>query len=332
MDKRNQTTEKITKEMTFGEVYEIPKFKVYQNYLMYRPGSPKMLAEPPFSNLRLSEISTFMPTWDGETIAMGLNRLLELEKLGKKVKYDIWNLQEREEFPEKNYAILFHLPSDEWKPFIVVCAGGAYREVASMVEAFPTAKHLNDLGYNVFVLNYRVGKENLYPAPNEDLTQAIKFVLSHSEQFKVSKESYAVAGFSAGGHLVATLGTKNFGYKKSGLPKPAALFLGYPIISLGELFEKNKGRITTQVAGNSYTPEIHQTFSIDQNMNKDYPPTYIWMCKDDEGVPFSNSMIMAEQLKKLGVPYIHKVVEHGGHGIGLGLGTEAVDFWEKQIR
>lgn len=328
--------EKVTKEMTFGEVSRVLEFKGYKQYLLYSPKYPYGLEDSPVGSLKLEQISTIQPTWNGETMAMGLNRLLELEKLGKKVKYDIWSMEEKEREPEKKSSMLFHFPGDEGKPFILVCAGGGYTGVASMVEAFPVAMRLNEMGYNAFVLNYRVGQEGLLPAPSEDLAQAIKFVLSHSEEFKVSKENYAVAGFSAGAHLTATLGTDNYGYKKMGIPKPAALFLGYPLISTDEMFDKEKEGFLVTMAGNNFTPEMLDTFCINKNMSKKYPPTYIWMCKDDDTVPFSNSVVMANKLEELVVPYIHKVVEHGGHGLGLGLGTEAegwleeaVDFWER---
>lgn len=207
-----------------------------------------------------------------------------------------------------------------------------------MVEAFPVAKKLNDMGYSASVLNYRVGQEGLLPKPSEDLAQAIKFILSKSEEFKIAKENYAIAGFSAGAHLAATLGTDNYGYKNRDLPKPAALFLGYPLITTDLVYENEEiDKVLVTMAGKSYTQEILDSFSITQNMSKDYPATYIWMCKDDDTVPFSNSVVMAEKLHELGIPYIYKVVEHGGHGLGLGLDSEAegwleeaIDFWKQK--
>lgn len=333
---KNEAT-KITEELTIREIMAIPELKEYGVFLLYSPNRfPQELQKTPYGDLKLSEIPTRHPTWNGRTMTLGLNRILELEKMGKKLKYNIWNDDEIKKNPEKKNSVVFHFPGDEGKPFVIVCAGGAYMSVCSMVEAFPVAKQLNDGGYTAFVLNYRVSKDGVFVEANEDLTQTVSFILSNAEEFNVSKENYAVAGFSAGAHLTATLGTDNYGYKKSGLPKPAALFLGYPLISTDNIFENNeKEKFYVTMAGENYTQEILDGFSISKNMSSEYPATYIWMCKDDDVVPFSNSVIMAEKLEKLGIPYIHKIVEHGGHGLGLALETgaegwlkEAVSFWE----
>lgn len=334
----NYGTKKITKEWSISEACKVAEFNEYKKLLMYSPQFPGGPGDSPIGDVKLSKISTIVQGWNGECMILGLNRLLELEQLNKKVKYNIWSDSEISEDPEKNNVALFHFPGDDEKPFVIVCAGGAYMGVASMVEAFPVAKQLNDMGYTAFVINYRVGKEGLLPEPCEDLAQAIKFILSNADEFKVLKDNYAVAGFSAGAHLSANLGTDNYGYKKRGLPKPAALFLGYPLITTDNIFENEETeKFLVIMGGKNYTQEILDTFCINKNMSKDYPATYIWMCKDDPTVPFSNSLIMAEKLKELEIPYIHKIVEHGGHGLGLGLGTEAegwleeaVGFWVEQ--
>ena len=97
------------------------------------------------------------------------------------------------------------------------------------------------------MVSYRVGGPALLPAPMEDLAQAIRFILEKADFFGVAQENYAVAGFSAGGHLVAEWGSDNVGYAAYGLPKPAAIFPVYPVIDMNLIVKRGGGFIQTIV-------------------------------------------------------------------------------------
>jgi hypothetical protein len=58
---------------------------------------------------------------------------------------------------------------------LVVCAGGGYMGVCSAVEGYPVAARFNDLGYDVFLLTYRVSEKKIMPKPVDDLAAALKF-------------------------------------------------------------------------------------------------------------------------------------------------------------
>lgn len=78
-------------------------------------------------------------------------------------------------------------------------------------EAFPVAARLSEMGMPVFCLNYRVaGKEPLFPKPMEDLSAAYRFLKDHEDQFDIDARHYAVGGFSAGGHLAACWGLRDW--------------------------------------------------------------------------------------------------------------------------
>lgn len=66
--------------------------------------------------------------------------------------------------------------------------------------------------------------------------------------------------------------------------------------------------------------------------------TYMVYCEDDPIVSAQTMSTMADTLKQTGVPYLQNVGKSGGHGFGLGLGTdvegwveEAVELWQQQI-
>ena len=56
--------------------------------------------------------------------------------------------------------------------------------------------------------------------------------MAHSDEWNLDMENYSLWGSSAGGHLVASFGTDSMGYKKYNLPKPGAIILSYPVISM----------------------------------------------------------------------------------------------------
>ena len=66
----------------------------------------------------------------------------------------------------------------------------------------------------------------------EDMAAAYAFLKENEKKFGICMKDYAVGGFSAGGHLAASWGTKELGYLKYGYAKPKALLLDYPLINI----------------------------------------------------------------------------------------------------
>lgn len=228
-----------------------------------------------------------------------------------------------------------HLINDGKKhPVAIICPGGGYGMVCSFVEGRPFAKKLNQMGYHAVIVYYRVREKALYPAPQDDLAQAVRQVLSNADEWHLDVENYSVWGSSAGGHLVASFGTDNMGYTRYGLPKPGALVLIYPVITMGE--HTHQGT-RDNLLGKNPTEEMVHFASIHQQISKNYPPTFVWCGDADRTVPCCNSHLLAEALEKENIP--HEFVEYPGidHGVGLGEGTaceswfeKAVAFWQRQ--
>src|SRR5437899_7694688 len=91
---------------------------------------------------------------------------------------------------------------------VVVCPGGGYRTLASDHEGKQVAEWLNTLGVSAFVLQYRVGPRYRHPAPLQDVQRALRLVRARARQFGVDAARVGVLGFSAGGHLASTAGTR----------------------------------------------------------------------------------------------------------------------------
>ena len=217
-------------------------------------------------------------------------------------------------------------------PFAVICPGGGYGMVCSFIEGLPFAKKLNEMGYSAFVVYYRVKKKAKFPAPQEDLAQAIHDILARAEEWNLDTEGYSVWGSSAGGHLAASFGTESMGYQKYGLPKPGALVLTYPVVTMGS--ETHAGS-RENLLGNDPTENMVHLTSVEQQVTANYPPTLLWCGDADKCVEPKNSFMLEAALKAANVPCQFLVYEGVDHGVGLGEGLicegwidKAVDFWE----
>lgn len=282
------------------------------------------------ADLSIDQLCSIYPSWIKEDMLLGVNSLLRAAEEQDTYVYPLWP----GEAGDKHHVSLVHFAVPGQAPFVLLCAGGAYCSVASMVEAFPIAARLNEMGYHAFVLEYRCGGEGRYPEPMEDLARAIRFIQRNAEKLHVKREHYAACGMSAGGHLVATLGAKSMQDIYAGIPKPAAIFLGYPVITMGE-YTHPLSRQT--LLGRHAAEEAVERLSIEKQIYEHTPPVYLWQCANDDVVPVENSKLLRDALKHQGIPCRYRLYPGTAHGWALGSGTpaegwlaEAVQFWQAQ--
>lgn len=219
----------------------------------------------------------------------------------------------------------------------IICPGGGYYMVANSIEGVPIARELNQMGISAFILYYRVKQEAAYPNPQDDLARAVREVFANAEKYNLDMDNYSIWGSSAGGHLVGSFGTKKMGYQKYGLPKPGALILSYPVISLEKEYT-HMGTRNNHI-GEDASPEKEREFSIYTNIDEEYPPTYIWCGDADDTVSPENTKKMDITLSEYHIPHISTIFPGVKHGVGLGVGTgaegwinSAVEFWKSQKR
>ena len=99
------------------------------------------------------------------------------------------------------YITSFPVPEGtEVKGAVLICAGGAFQFRSDQNEGTPVAEALSRLGYQSFVVDYR-----LRPYTQQegalDLARAVRFVRAHAEEYGIEENNIAVMGFSAGGIL-----------------------------------------------------------------------------------------------------------------------------------
>lgn len=204
----------ITVDTTVKEIKNDRVLKKIAHYLIYNTAEDgtKHLSD---ESRTLRDIQDKTPTWSAKDMAYGLNCIIENGGDGKELLFDVYGEAEIAKCPEKEHVKLIYFPPrgerNRQKRFVILAAGGGYGAVCSLGEAFPVAARLSEMGMPVFCLNYRVaGKEPLFPKPMEDLSAAYRFLKDHEDQFDIDARHYAVGGFSAGGHLAACWGLRDW--------------------------------------------------------------------------------------------------------------------------
>ncbi|MBR0474823.1 MAG: alpha/beta hydrolase [Erysipelotrichaceae bacterium] len=224
-------------------------------------------------------------------------------------------------------------------PVALLVPGGGYGMVCSFIEGVPIARKLNEKGISAFILYYHVRNKAEYPAPMDDLARAVREIMEKKEVYNIDFEDYSIWGASAGGHLAASFGTDNVGYVKYGLPKPAALILAYPVISMDLAI--THGGSHDNLLGKKASPEKEEMLSVEKHVHSGYPDTYLWCSLADKVVDPLNSRRMARALAEKGIRYQLRIFDDTAHGVGPGTGTnaegwidEAIRFWlmEESIR
>lgn len=235
----------------------------------------------------------------------------------------------RDFYHPNDYELVPYLVDDGKKhPFAIICPGGAYGMVCSYVEGEPFARKLNSMGIHAFVLYYHVRDKALYPAPQEDLARAVREVHERAEQWKLDTRNYSVWGSSAGGHLAASFGTEAMGYPRYNLPKPGALVLIYPVVSMGP---QSHPDTRMHLLGEAPSAEAVYMASVEKQVTHSYPATFLWCGNGDQLVPPDNSRMLAAALAEHGIPYEYVEYPEVDHGVGLGTGLVCEDWLERAV-
>lgn len=209
-------------------------------------------------------------------------------------------------------------------PAVVVCPGGGYTVVAER-EGAPVAKVYANAGFATFVLRYSVQEKARDFRPLIQLASTVAYIRRHHQQWNIHPEKIAVCGFSAGGHLAASLGVlfNDETFLKVcpdlGNIRPNALILGYPCILTEESAGTDAIRGCIQnISGNAPvgSPE-YDYFSLDRHVDEQTPPTFLWHTAEDVIVPVVHSIRFATALYYAGVPVEMHILPDGYHGMSI---------------
>jgi acetyl esterase/lipase len=202
---------------------------------------------------------------------------------------------------------------------IVICPGGGYGGLAIDKEGHSVAQWLAENGVTAGVLKYRCGGgEHQHPVPINDAKQAVRLMRAHAEAWSIAADQVGILGFSAGGHLAASVATDEEIDVRFAV-------LVYPVISMVEGVTHGGSR--RNLLGESPSEELIHEMSCDERVTANTCPTLLIHAADDAAVPVENSLRFYSALRKHSVPGELHVYDRGGHGFGLYRGDRPADQW-----
>jgi acetyl esterase/lipase len=206
---------------------------------------------------------------------------------------------------------------------LLLMPGGGYDHVTTDKEGTDVALEFAKSGITSFVLRYRLPPEGWSASqdvPLQDAQRAMRLIRSRAAAFQIDPARLGVMGFSAGGHLAATMATRGPDVKVYDpldsadtldcRPNFAGLIYAGVMMG-GRNIEPNP------------SPDLTAARAPLHHVSAAVPPSFLCQNVDDPQVPVGNLVAYFEALRKSGVPCELHLFEKGGHGFGIGgaLGT-----------
>ena len=222
-----------------------------------------------------------------------------------------------------------YLPDPHWeiklpcRKAVIVIPGGGYRFLSAR-EGDPVARKFLGEGFITFVLYYSIKEKAVEPRQLLDASLAIEHVRKNAKEYGVDPDKIIVCGFSAGGHLAASIGTlwdadfaKTSPDMEYGINRPNGMILSYPVINVPR--DMTTSRLHDDTAyGDPATEHGARTCQLDLQVRAGItPPAYIWTTFEDTLVPPENTMNFALAMQREKIPYELHVFNHGWHGLSL---------------
>jgi acetyl esterase/lipase len=220
---------------------------------------------------------------------------------------------------------------------VVVCPGGAYAGLAYDWEGTDFAGWLNSRGIAAIVLRYRLPvdgdvEHQKWLTPLLDAQRAIRLTRANASEWGIDPAKVGIMGFSAGGHLAATAGTRfDAGSPDAVDPvdrassRPDFMILVYPVISMMEPATHLGSRVN--LIGEQPTEDLVRHYSNELHVTAETPPTFLVHAGDDPAVPVKNSLLFYEALLVQNVPAELHVYPTGGHGFSFALPQGRLQDW-----
>ncbi len=228
-----------------------------------------------------------------------------------------------------------YLPNDGKKdrPAALIFSGGAYK-VVSQYEAGPTARKLAEHGFASFTVQYSCLPARFPQSLCEGLW-CIRYLRRHAEELGIDPGNITAMGFSAGGHLVAAMGTlwqnelltPYLGRDRADC-RPDKLVLCYPVISNEGRFHRDSFYNLVGAEG-LQDAELMKLNCLEHQVTPNTPPTFMWHGAADRDVPAEGSVRFLSALLANGVPAEFHLYPFATHGGGLNRNAYHGDWSDK---
>jgi acetyl esterase/lipase len=236
-----------------------------------------------------------------------------------------------ENWPEPVPGDLYRPRATRPAPAVLLMHGGGWTGKDGRWQMNPVARKLVKRGYVVFNVTYRLAPRWTYPAPVEDLQQAVKWLRAHAAENGIDPGRIATFGYSAGGYLGYLTGLTE-GPESShiraivagGAPSDLTFYAG------GDLVPQFLGGTLREI------PQRFQDASPVNHVTRRSPPMFIYQGTCDHLVRPEHALAMIAALEKHRVPHETYWIEGRDHIAAFllpaGSVDAAIDFLDRQMR
>jgi acetyl esterase/lipase len=208
---------------------------------------------------------------------------------------------------------------------VLIAPGGSYIRVVIDKEGFEVGHRLAAAGITCFVLRYRLpaeGWDRQADVPLQDAQRAMRLIRAGAGSWSIDPKRVCAMGFSAGGHVAASLATRHGAQAYAPVDaadhldaRPDLSALIYPVIDMAQPFAHPGSR--TALLRASPSPATEALYSAHRHVNATTPPTFVVHAWDDPTVPTENSLGYLAALRAAKLPAEAHIFEVGGHGFGI---------------
>ena len=206
------------------------------------------------------------------------------------------------------------------RPGVLLIHGGGWEGPDRREQMASLAERLVQRGYVVMNASYRFAPEYRYPAPVDDLHQALRWLRSQAGPFRLRSDRVAAFGYSAGGHLAEMLGVTG---DDPATRVQAVVAGGAP----SDLRKYPGGKLVPQFLGGTQA-EIPQAFAAASPITRvaaGQPPVFLYHGSWDQLVPYDHATDYRKALSAAGIPNELFTLRGRGHITAFLTSGEAMD-------
>lgn len=204
-------------------------------------------------------------------------------------------------------------------PGMLVVHGGAWR-IGARADFAAIARVLAQHGYVAVAIDYRLAPQYKFPAQIYDCQAAVRWMREHAKELRIDPTRIGGFGYSAGGHLVALLGTLGDNeLREPGLPANAPSARLQVVVAGGapcdfRVMPRDSNQLAYWLGGTrAEHPDAYRDASPAKYITVDDPPMYFFSGENDWLVPIISPRRMVELLKDAGVTAEMHPVKDAGH-------------------
>jgi acetyl esterase/lipase len=263
----------------------------------------------------------FVPLWPG--VPPGGDGVALTLKYSDTVQPDGYHIRSVSQIQQPGFFV--YRPAQPNGLALLVIPGGGYSSEGMDRGGREVAQRFARGGITCFMLRYRLpgeGWARRADVPLQDAQRAMRLIRINAARYGIDAAKLSAIGFSAGGHLAASLATRHGAGVYAAIDaadtrsaKPVVAGLMYPVVTMGEGAHPGS---RDMLLGTSPGREAVDANSVEKHVPADTVPSFICLTADDDVVPpFPNGIALFGALRAAKISAALHVFEAGGHGFSI---------------